>query len=138
MVGGRWRRAGALAVGGVGVPAKCFEKGCRLFGTFEYSCDAQEPRADRANEGIDLPDLEDEFAPLLARDARHGVAGQLDNFDCIAFIINGRREGIGVRLYGPPLIEHLGVQFMGLFFPLSSEVGIGPASGQRRVSGAGS
>ena len=43
-----------------------------------------------------------------------------------------------MRLYGPPLIEYLGVQFMCLGFVHPNEAGIGPVRGQRRVSGAGS
>ena len=37
-------------------------------------------------DGIGLPELEDEFAPLLAGNVWHGVAGQFDDFDYFAFI----------------------------------------------------
>ena len=108
VVGRRWRRSGALAVGGVGVPAQCFEKRRRLRWVFEDTCDAHSAGANRANKGVDLPYLKDELSPFLARDAGHGVAGQLDDFDCVARLAAWmRRVGVWMRIERSPLVEGL-------------------------------
>ena len=91
-----------------------------------------------ADEGVGLPNLLDEFAPLLAWDARKGVRGQFDDLDGIGgFRRNGWHSGIRMWIQGQSLVKGLGPLLIACLFLLLGKVGIGPADGQGCVGSAG-